>query len=203
MFGGIVEMIGCITALSIQDGCKNISITPAIPFQDLMIGESIAVNGICLTVTHFTATSFDVTVVPETLRLTNLDVLNVKDKVNLERSLKVDARIGGHYVQGHVDGIGEVLEITQDNSLALLVKISLPQQLANYVVNKGYITLDGMSITVIEATPDFFTVTFIPHTQSATITHQYKVGSKINIEADIIGKYVEKITRGYIHANTH
>lgn len=203
MFSGIVEVIGYITALVMQDGCKHFSITPAIPFEDLVIGESISVNGICLTVTNFTATSFDVTTVPETLRLTNLDFLKLNDTVNLERSLKMGARIGGHYVQGHVDGIGEILEITHDNSAALLVKISLPEKLANYVVNKGYITLDGMSITVIESTPHWFTVTFIPHTQAVTITNQYIVGYKINIEADIFGKYVEKMAGGYIHALTN
>lgn len=204
MFSGIVEIIGYITAIAIQNGCKHLTITPAIPFDDLMIGESISVNGICLTVTEFTATSFNVTMVPETLRLTNLDFLKVNDMVNLERSLKVGARIGGHYVQGHVDGIGEILEINTDsNSAAILVKISLPEKLANYVVNKGYITLDGMSITVIESTPHWFTVTFIPHTQAVTITNQYAIGSKINIEADIFGKYVEKMAGGYIHANTN
>ena len=203
MFSGIVEAIGFITAMAMQDGCKNLTITPAIPFDDLMIGESISVNGICLTVTHFTATDFSVTMVPETLRLTNLDFLKLNDIVNLERSLKVGARIGGHYVQGHVDGIGEIMEITHDNSAALLVKISLPEKLANYVVNKGYITLDGMSITIIESTPHWFTVTFIPHTKAVTITNQYAIGSKINIEADIFGKYVEKMAGGYIHANTN
>jgi riboflavin synthase len=197
MFSGIVEVIGYITALAMQDGCKNLSITPAIPFDDLMIGESISVNGICLTVTDFTATSFNVTMVPETLRLTNLDFLKLNDMVNLERSLKVGARIGGHYVQGHVDGIGEIMEITPDNnSSAILVKISLPEKLANYVVNKGYITLDGMSITVIESTPHWFTVTFIPHTQAVTITNQYVFGSKKNIESDIYGKYEEKKAGG-------
>jgi riboflavin synthase len=111
--------------------------------------------------------------------------------------------MGGHSVQGHVDGLGEILEINRDNSDALLVKISLPEKLAKYVVNKGYITLDGMSITVIESTPHWFTVTFIPHTQDVTITKEYKVGSKINLEVDIIGKYIEKIVGAYTHAITH
>jgi len=204
MFSGIVECIGYITSIIMQDGCKHLSIKPSIPFNDLKIGDSVAINGICLTVTSFTDTHFNVTVVPETLRLTNLNDLANGDVINLERSLKLGSRMGGHYVQGHVDGTGEILEIKQDEkSTALLVKISLPEKLANYVVNKGYITLDGMSITIIEATNNFFTVTFIPHTQEVTIVNQYQPGKKINIETDIFGRYVERITRGASHATTN
>lgn len=203
MFSGIVECIGIITAMIMKDGCKHLSIKPSIPFDDLVVGDSVSVNGICLTVTKFTATDFDVTVVPETLRVTNLETLELNSSVNLERSLALGSRMGGHYVQGHVDGVGEILEITPDKGSAWLVKISLPKRLANYVVNKGYITLDGMSITIIEASQDWFTVTFIPHTQAVTTTHQYVVGQKINIETDIVGKYIEKIARGAIHANTN
>jgi riboflavin synthase len=200
MFSGIVEALGVISAIHLLDGCKHFTITPETPYDDLVIGESVAVNGICLTVTDFTDQHFNVTVVPETLRLTNLNDLKVNDAVNLERSLKLGDRMGGHYVQGHVDGVGEILEMTADNSAALLVKISLPEQLANYIVNKGYITLDGMSITIIEAAQHWFTVTFIPHTQAVTITNKYFVGKKINIEVDIFGKYIEKIARGTLHA---
>jgi riboflavin synthase len=203
MFTGIVETIGYITGIEMLDGCKQLSITPDIPFDDLAIGDSVSINGICLTVTHFTSTSFNVTVVPETLRLTHLNDLTLNQTINLERSLKLGSRMGGHSVQGHIDGTGEILEITRDNSDALLVKISLPEKLAKYVVNKGYITLDGMSITVIESTPHWFTVTFIPHTQDATITKQYLVGSKINLEVDIIGKYIEKMVGAYTHAISH
>ena len=200
MFTGIVETIGRIVKLETINGCKHFSISPHDSFHDLKIGESIAVNGVCLTVTHFTETTFDVTAVPETLRLTNLDQLNVGSLVNLEQSLKSGSRVGGHYVQGHVDSMGRVLEIKNDNSDALLVKISIPGNLAKYVVPKGYIGLDGMSITVIQSTPEWFTVTFIPHTQAATITHQYQTGSVINIEVDIMGKYIEKLLGAYTHA---
>ena len=204
MFSGIVECIGIITSIIMENGCKHLSIQAAMPLDDLMIGESISVNGICLTVTDFTATHFNVTVVPETLRITNLGDLEINDAVNLERSLKLGSRMGGHYVQGHVDGVGEILELTHDQkSTALLVKISLPEKLSNYVVRKGYITLDGMSITIIEAAHNWFTVTFIPHTQAVTTVQQYAIGRKINIETDIVGRYVEKITRGVTHANTN
>ena len=127
----------------------------------------------------------------------------MNDMVNLERSLTLSSRIGGHYVQGHVEGVGEILEITPDNSEALLVKISIPPKLAKYVIPKGYITLDGMSITVINTTPEWFTVTLIPHTQALTIVKHYKVGDLINIEVDILGKYVEKILGAYTHANSN
>lgn len=193
MFSGIVEAIGHISFINLQDGCKHFSIVPAFPFDDISIGDSISINGICLTVTDFTPNHFNVTAVPETLRLTNLDNLKVNDPVNLERSLKMGSRMGGHYVQGHVDGRGHILEMTYDDSAAMLVKISNPEVLSKYIVEKGYITLDGMSITVIKTTPQWFTVTLIPHTQQVTIVHQYSVGSMINLEVDIVGKYIEKM----------
>lgn len=203
MFSGIVECIGTIIALSIHEGCKQFIIAPQMPFANLIIGESIAVNGVCLTVTSFTSDTFSVTAVPETLRLTNLDQLTEGHHVNLKHSLKMGDRIGGHQVQGHVEGKGQILEISNDQSNALLVKISLPKQLAKYVVNKGYICLDGMSITIIESTSDWFTVTFIPHTQDVTIVKNYQPGSWINIETDIMGKQIEKLIGAYQHALTN
>ncbi|MBX3709135.1 MAG: riboflavin synthase [Gammaproteobacteria bacterium] len=200
MFSGIVETTGLIIGIEIMDECKNFLISPITPFTDLTIGESISVNGVCLTLTHFSNQYFSVTAVPETLKLTNLDMLDINHVVNLERSIKLDSRLGGHYVQGHVDGIGKILEIFPDKSTALLVKISIPKQLSRYIVNKGYITLDGMSITVIQSTETWFTVTLIPHTQEVTIIKQYSVGTLINIEVDILGKYVEKLLGAYQHA---
>jgi riboflavin synthase len=201
MFNGIVTMTGKITHIEIKEGCHYFIISPKDSFDEIVIGESIAVNGVCLTVTDFTNHSFYVTVVPETLRLTNLGQLVIHDTVNLERPLTLNSRIGGHYVQGHVDGVGRILEIKNDDSDALLVKISLPETVSKYVVAKGFITLDGMSITVIESAPDWFTVTFIPHTQQVTIVHHYRKGTAINIEVDMMGKYIEKLLGAHIHAN--
>lgn len=201
MFSGIVETTGTITAILIEQGCKKFRITPAIIFDDLTIGDSIAINGVCLTVTHFDKDFFDITAVPETLRLTNLNQLHVGDSVNLERSLQMGSRIGGHHVQGHVDGMGTILDIRHDNSDALLVKIGIPEKFSRYIVSKGYITLDGMSITVIDTHPEWFTVTFIPHTQQVTIVRHYHVGQTINIEIDIMGKYIEKLLGAYTHAS--
>ena len=193
MFSGIVETIGIIKQVQGGVGSVQLLIEPVMPFDDLKIGDSVAVNGTCLTVTEFTDKSFSVTVVPQTLRLTSLGDLIEDGRVNLERSLRYNARIGGHMVQGHIDGIGSIIDIKEDGRDAIIVRILLPVDLAKYVLNKGYIALDGMSITVIEAGSSYLTVTFIPHTQEVTIVNDYKIGTKINIEVDILGKYIEKL----------
>lgn len=194
MFGGLVETTGEIIKIDTADGCKTFSIASPLPFTDVVIGDSIAVNGVCLTVTTISPQLFQVTAVPETLRLTNLNELTVNQSVNLERSLKANARVGGHYVQGHVDTTGKVIELSHDDkSNALIVKIETDPTWSKYMVNKGYITLDGMSITIIESTPTWFTITLIPHTQAVTIAKNYRIGSRINIEVDILGKYIEKL----------
>jgi riboflavin synthase len=193
MFSGIVETIGFIKQLVNLQDCLQLTISPQLSFTDLHIGDSVSVNGVCLTVTRFDATSFDVTIVPETLRLTNLGNLEINSLVNLERALPANGRFGGHYVQGHVDGIAEIIDLTIDGKQALLVTIKTTPALSKYIVNKGYITLDGMSITVIKAKADAFTVTFIPHTQAATIVQHYQIGTQINLEVDILAKYVEKL----------
>jgi riboflavin synthase len=193
MFGGIVETLGIVNSIEMNPSHIDISITPQIKFSDISIGDSVAVNGVCLTVTTFVNNTFSATIVPETMRLTNLGNLAVGSKVNLERALPVNGRIGGHCVQGHIDGCGDIIELQQDGNDALLVKIAVPSTLAKYFVNKGYVTIDGMSITIIEATPTWFSVTLIPHTQAVTITNEYRTGSRVNLEVDILGKYVEKL----------
>lgn len=192
MFSGIVETIGIIQDITFLADCIHFVISPKIIFDDLSIGDSVSVNGVCLTVTNLAENSFSTTAVSETLRITNLGYLTKHSIVNLERSLKLNARIGGHYVQGHVDSVAEIIEIKKEDS-AWLTKINLPSNLQKYIVNKGYITIDGMSITVIDSTPTWFTVMFIPHTKDVTIVNQYHEGSKVNIEVDIISKYVEKL----------
>ena len=199
MFSGIVETIGKIIHINTKNGCSYFTVAPKDRFNDLVIGASVAVNGVCLTVTDFTDTTFNVTVVPETLRLTNLALLSLHDQVNLERALTLNSRIGGHYVQGHVDGSGRILEMHKDNSEAWIIKISIPETLAKYVIAKGYITLDGMSITVIESASDWFTVTLIPHTQQVTTTHHYRIDSMINVEVDMMGKYIEKCLGAHLN----
>lgn len=200
MFNGIIETTGIIAQIEVINGCKNLVVTPKQNFDHLVVGESIAVNGVCLTVTHFTSHAFAITVVPQTLRLTNLDQLAPGDEVNLERALQANSRISGHYVQGHVDGPGQIIELQSDNGDALLAKISVSSELEKYIVAKGYIALDGMSITVIDSKPDYFTVTFIPHTQQMTIIRNYSKGRILNIEVDILGKHVEKLLGVHAHA---
>lgn len=200
MFNGIIETLGEVCAIIDDRACVHLTIKPKQALTDIQIGESVAVNGVCLTVTQVSTHTFTVTVVPETLRLTNLKRLMQGAYVNLERALRANARISGHYVQGHVDGLGEIISLKQDNSDALLVTIQFPPHLAQYIVNKGFITLDGMSITVIDVKTDELTVTFIPHTQAVTIIKHYYPGYAINIEVDMMGKYIEKLVGVYAHA---
>lgn len=195
MFSGMIEMIGTIQQILMIEGCKQFTIAQATPLKELSIGDSIAVNGVCLTITEFDDTTFKVSAVPETLRVTNLDYLTLSEQVNLEKSLQYGDRIGGHFVQGHVDGTGKILEIVPDNGQAWLVKISFPKQLALYLVSKGYVTLDGMSMTLIDVFANCFTVTLIPHTKQVTIARDYRVGSIVNIEVDMMGKYLENLFR--------
>lgn len=195
MFNGIVECTGVVDQIESTPDCLKMAIKPHCIFEDLSVGASVAVNGVCLTITQLFHNTFDTTIVPETIRLTNLGDLCVGNEVNLERSLKANGRISGHYVQGHIDGVGKILELKPDGKEAMLAKISLPQKLAKYVVNKGYIALDGMSITTIESSADWFMVTFIPHTKQATIVKHYHKDRKVNIEVDILSKFVEKVLR--------
>lgn len=200
MFNGIVESIGKIKNVSGASGKQDaihLTVASELPLSDLNIGDSIAVNGVCLTITKlFKAhNSFSLTVVPETLRLTNLGDLQINDGVNLERSLKMIARISGHYVQGHVDAMGVITKIAADGDQAILVTMQTTPAITKYIVKKGYVALDGMSITVVDVGKTHFTVTFIPHTQNITIVKQYIVGSKINIEVDMMAKYIEKLIR--------
>lgn len=200
MFSGIVEAMGRILKLTVISDSKQFVITRPASFIALNVGESIAVNGVCLTVTEFDDVSFTVTAVPETLSRTNLQVLELSNEVNLERAMRLDSRLGGHFVQGHVDAVGKVLELVPVDDLAYLLKIAVPEQLTRYIVPKGFITLDGMSLTVIDVTDDWFTVTLIPHTLAVTISQHYQVNQLINLEVDMISKYIEKIVGVYLHA---
>jgi len=195
MFGGLVETLGVVLEEKMDQACKYLTIQPQLAFDDVKMGDSIAVNGVCLTVTQIKNNQFDFCLVPETLSRSNLGQLLKSSVVNLERSMKLSDRIGGHCVQGHVDAVGEIIDIQEQGS-ARLMSVKMPSHLGKYIINKGYIGLDGMSITVVEAKPDYFTVIFIPHTQEVTIVNRYRVGTLVNIEVDILGKYIEKIMRG-------
>lgn len=155
------------------------------------IGDSIATNGVCLTVIAMSQDSFTIEVMPETLRRTDLGQLRSGDRVNLERALGAGAPMGGHFVQGHVDGTGKIVSVTPEGN-ALVVRIAAPPEVMRYIVPKGFIAMDGVSLTVVDWEPGSFTVSLVPHTQAnITLIHK-KTGETVNLETDIIGKYVER-----------
>lgn len=195
MFSGIVETIGNITQSTKENECVTVSILPNMVFSDLKIGDSVSVNGVCLTVINIHQNIFDVAIVQETLHVTNLNNINKNTPVNLERSIKLSDRLGGHYVQGHIDCVGRIMDIHDASEGSIIITIQFPVQFKKYIVNKGYIALDGMSLTVIRVIDDLFTITLIPHTKKTTIAKEYKIGTTINIECDILSKYVENMVR--------
>jgi riboflavin synthase len=179
-----------------QDQANQLTVNCHTVLEGTRIGDSIAVNGTCLTVTALTNHSFTVGLSPETLRRTNLGLLKVGDPVNLERALAFGGRMGGHYVQGHVDGIGEIVAIVPEGD-SKRVTIRPPARLLPYIVEKGYIAVDGVSLTVAEMRRDTFTVALVAYTQSAVIMGHQQVGALVNIEVDIIAKYVERLVETY------
>ncbi len=191
MFTGIVEELG--TVGSIRNGV--LLVDASLTLGDLDVKDSICVNGACLTVTELTGTGFQVDVVPETLRRTNLGELISGSKVNLERSLQMGGRLGGHIVQGHVDCTGEISSITADGD-AHLYSFAVPSELSKYIVQKGFICVDGISLTVVDCADDEFTVTLIPYTREHTVLGTKSEGNKVNLEADIMAKYIEKLSEG-------
>ncbi len=191
MFTGIVEEIG--VAREIRPGRLIIGAKKVL--EGTSVGDSIAVNGACLTVTALGDGSFTVDVMPETMRRTNLGRLHYGDPVNLERALLVGGRLGGHFVQGHVDDTGKVLSVTPDGD-ASIVKFSAPSKLMRYIVNKGFIAVDGVSLTVIEPDVFSFSVSLVEYTRKQTILSDKKPGDMVNLEVDIIAKYVERLKQG-------
>ena len=192
MFTGLVEERGTIVALDELSDSVRLTVRGPLVTSDAGHGDSIAVNGVCLTVVAHGEDSFTADVMRETLVRSSLGSLNAGDDVNLERAARMDARIGGHLVQGHVDGTAEVLVISPSENWTL-IKFSLPSELGRYVVDKGSITVDGVSLTVVEAGEDFFTVSLIPETLSATTLGSRMVGDLVNLEVDAIAKYVERL----------
>ncbi|WP_031458144.1 riboflavin synthase [Chloroflexus sp. MS-G] len=197
MFTGIVEEMGTVAHIvGDQDQANQLTVNCHTVLEGTRIGDSIAVNGTCLTVTALTDHSFTVGLSPETLRRTNLGRLKVGDPVNLERALAFGSRMGGHYVQGHVDGVGEIVAIVPEGD-SKRVTIRPPARLLPYIVEKGYIAVDGVSLTVAEMGRDTFTVALVAYTQSAVIMGHQQVGALVNIEVDIIAKYVERLVEAY------
>ncbi len=185
MFTGIIEELGRIISLS-----SSIKIAAKKVTEDIHIGDSIAVNGICLTVTEFTADTFTVDVMPETVRRTSLNTLKNGSYVHLERAMPANGRFGGHIVSGHIDGTGCVSSLKKDGN-AMLLSISAADELLKFIAPKGSVTLDGVSLTVVNVYKGGFTVSLIPHTSSVTTLTEHKTGDIINIEVDVLAKYLE------------
>ena len=195
MFTGIVETTGEV--VSIEDTDEGRRIRVAAPFCDeLEHGQSVAISGACLTVESFDDERFELFLSEETLERTYLDSIGVGDGVNLERALPADGRFDGHFVQGHVDGVGEVTEIEQVGD-DWYFGFSLPESMSRYVVEKGSITVDGISLTVADLVGDSFTVAVIPATYDLTTLSEKSVGDPVHLEVDVVAKYVESLTEGY------
>jgi riboflavin synthase len=191
VFTGIVEEIGVVRG--IKKGVEAITLQIQASFTpQLEFGESVAVNGTCLTVEAKAGDDFQAQVMPQTFRHTNLSQLQLGSRVNLERALRLDSRLGGHIVQGHVDGVGRILSsFTESNAVVLW--ISLPEELEPYVLLHGSIAVDGTSLTISALEANRFAVSLIPHTRGQTILGEKRVGELVNLEADVLGKYVEKL----------
>ncbi|WP_149179014.1 riboflavin synthase [Streptomyces sp. TRM49041] len=192
MFTGIVEELGEVTAVEELDDASRFRLRGPVVTQGAKHGDSIAVNGVCLTVVEHEGDEFTADVMAETLKRSSLGALTVGSRVNLERPMVADGRFGGHIVQGHVDGTGTVVARTPSDNWEI-VKISLPAELARYVVEKGSITVDGVSLTVVEAGPEHFTVSLIPTTLALTTLGVKQPGDPVNLEVDVIAKYVERL----------
>ncbi|MGW7419539.1 riboflavin synthase [Streptomyces sp. NPDC054813] len=192
MFTGIVEELGEITAVENLGDASRFRLRGPVVTEGAQHGDSIAVNGVCLTVVEHEGDEFTADVMQETLKRSSLGALDVGSRVNLERPTAVGSRLGGHIVQGHVDGTGQVLSRTPSENWEI-VKVSLPADLARYVVEKGSITVDGISLTVVEAGPDYFTVSLIPTTLDLTTLGLKQPGDPVNLEVDIVAKYVERL----------
>ena len=195
MFTGIVEEVGTIRRVRDSGGSAVLDVDCKVVVSDANLGDSISVNGCCLTITTLPAEGgFTADLMGETLQRTSLGSLAEGSAVNLERALRADSRLGGHLVQGHVDGTGEVLAVEPQPDWTVL-RVGMPSELARYIVEKGSITVDGTSVTVMEAGADWFSVGLIPHTLSATSLRDRRAGDIVNLEVDVIAKYVEKMLR--------
>lgn len=195
MFTGIIEELGTIKSLEVKSKNPAIELLAAEILSDINIGDSISVNGVCLTVISFTRGSFKVEVMPETLKKTALSGLKRGDKVNLERALPLGGRLGGHLVSGHIDGVGEIIKKYRETN-AVVIAIEASPEVLKYVIPKGSIAIDGISLTVVELKQNSFTVSLIPHTAKMTTLGFKQPGDMVNLEGDMIGKYVEKFISG-------
>jgi riboflavin synthase len=195
MFTGIIEELGVVLALTeLPDEALRITVRGPLVVSDSGLGDSISVNGICLTATEITADSFSADVMRETVKMSSIGALAVGDSVNLERPVTLATRLGGHMVQGHVDGVGTIVAREHSENWDV-VTIDAPKNLLKYVVHKGSITVDGVSLTVSAVSANSFSVSLIPATLAKTTLGKRAIGEKVNIEVDVVAKYVEKLVQ--------
>ena len=194
MFTGLIEDVGKITALWVKTQAAVLTVATKLPVRSMPRGASIAVNGACLTVVKKRNKSFTVDVSPETLRRTNLQSLSVGGQVNLERPMRLSDRLGGHLVTGHVDGVGRITAIATEGEFTIIT-FAVPASLGILLVRKGSVAVDGISLTVNDRRRDRFSVAIIPFTLQHTNLRARRVGDKVNIEVDLIGKYVQNLMR--------
>ncbi|MDW7675525.1 MAG: riboflavin synthase [Bacillota bacterium] len=191
MFTGLVEELGTLIKINRGSNSARLALKAKTVLKGVKLGDSIAVNGICLTVVSFSESQFEVEVMDETLKKTNLGYLSIGEKVNLERALSLGDRLGGHLVSGHIDGVGEI-ERMDKLDIAILITIKASENILKYIIEKGSIAIDGVSLTIVSADKSSFTVSLIPHTKNMTTLGIKKIGDTVNLEADMIGKYVAK-----------
>ncbi len=192
MFTGIIEEMGKVKSIAKGAKSATIEVSASKVIEDVRLGDSIATNGVCLTVKHFDRQSFKVDVMAETMRSSTFDHLKVGDYVNLERALRLSDRLGGHLVSGHIDGVGEIINREkEDNAVWLTIKV--PQDMTKYMIKKGSIAIDGISLTIQSIISDVLKVSIIPHTSDVTTLLHLKPGNQVNIECDLIAKHTEKL----------
>ncbi|MBJ6610452.1 MAG: riboflavin synthase [Candidatus Thiothrix moscowensis] len=202
MFTGIIEAIGMVRDMQPKGGDLRLTIhTGKLDMRDVALGDSIAVNGVCLTAIAFDSSSFSADVSRETLSLTSLGNLNRGSSVNLEKALTLQTRLGGHLVSGHVDGLGEVIS-RHDDARSVRFSIRAPNNLAKYIAAKGSITVDGTSLTVNKVDGSTFELNIVPHTLQETIIADYRSGAMVNLEVDVIARYLERLLLGEQAAQT-
>lgn len=200
MFTGIIEETGVVTGVARGVNSSRVTIRANIIFSDLKLGDSVATNGVCLTVSEITAHTFTADVMHETLKYTSLLGLTSGTRVNLERAMAADGRFGGHIVSGHIDGTGIIGNIKKDDN-AIIYTITASSDILKYIVKKGSIAIDGISLTVTHVDDLSFSVSIIPHTLQETILGDKKSGDVVNLEVDMFAKYIEKLLFGKEHAN--
>jgi len=192
VFTGLVEELGKVTSFARGQSSAQITLTAYKVLEGINIGDSIAVNGVCLTVVNYGKEYFQADMMWETLKKSSLGDLKVGDRVNLERALRLGDRLGGHLVSGHIDGVGTIIN-QQVVEIALVTEIRAPETVIKYMINEGSVAVDGISLTVAEVRKDSFLVSLIPHSAKVTTLGFKKKGDKVNLEGDLIGKYVERL----------